>query len=104
MLIHYRYIMEYFLECLDRVNNFRAVHGADELALDKKLSQKASDWAKKMAEKDGLEHSPRDYRENEGENLSGFTGTQPIITAVDRWYAEEKDYDYKTAKFAGSYF
>ena len=64
-----------------------------------------SGWAPRgsLAEKDGLEHSPRDYRENEGENLSGFTGNQPIISSIDRWYAEEKDYDYKTAKFAGRF-
>lgn len=89
-------------ECLARVNTFRTVHGVDELTLDKELCKKASEWATKLAEKDGLEHSPRDFRENEGENLSGFTGNQPILSSIDRWYAEEKDYDYKVAKFAGN--
>lgn len=96
----YKFIF-YFLECLARVNTFRTVHGVDELTLDKELCKKASEWAAKLAEKDGLEHSPRDFRENEGENLSGFTGNQPILSSIDRWYAEEKDYDYKVAKFAG---
>jgi len=89
-------------ECLERVNVFRTVHGTEELTLDKKLCEKAQDWAKTLAKKDGLEHSPRDYRENEGENLSGHTGDQSIITSIDRWYAEEKDYDYKANKFAGN--
>lgn len=89
-------------QCFERINLFRSVHGADSVTLDADLCEKADKWAKELAEKDGLEHSPRDYRENEGENLSGFTGNQPIISSIDRWYAEEKDYDYKTAKFAGN--
>jgi len=89
-------------ECVDRVNVFRTVHGAEDLALDKKLCDKAFDWAKTLADKDGLEHSPRDYRDNEGENLSGFTGDQSIVTSIDRWYAEEKDYDFKACKFGGN--
>ena len=43
----------------------------------------------------------KDDRGDSGENIAGHTGTQPITQSIDRWYAEEKDYDYKNAKFSG---
>jgi hypothetical protein len=33
--------------------------------------------------------------------LSGHTGEQEIVKAVDRWYGEEKDYSFKKNKFSG---
>ena len=29
----------------------------------------------------------------------GFTGDQKVVTAFDKWYAEEGEYDYKKNKY-----
>ena len=31
--------------------------------------------------------------------MFGFTGDQKIVTAFDKWYAEEGEYDYKKNKY-----
>jgi len=90
-------------ECLKRVNDFRAIHDVPPLTLNRQLTAEAQKWAETLADKDCLEHSPKETRiSGEGENLSGFTGNQDIVTAFDRWYAEEKDYDYKKNKFVSN--
>lgn len=89
-------------ECLQRVNLYRQVHQAQDLELDEDLCKQAAKWAAQLASKDRLEHSPREDRENQGENLSGHTGEQEIVKAVDRWYGEEKDYSFKKNKFSGN--
>jgi len=90
-------------ECLERVNEFRSIHDVVPLTINEKLNTEAQDWAKHLAEKDGLEHSPKDSRKNgKGENLFGFTGDQQIVTAFDKWYAEEDEYDYKKNKYVSS--
>jgi len=64
-------------ECLDRVNEFRSIHDVDPLKINEKLNTEAQEWAKALADKDGLEHSPKDSRKSgKGENLFGFTGDQ----------------------------
>jgi len=88
-------------ECLERVNQFRRAHDVDDLKINKKLNDEAQKWANVLAEKDGLEHSPKEERiSGTGENLFGFTGDQAIVTAFDKWYAEEDNYDYKKNKYA----
>lgn len=73
------------------------------MTLNRKLTDEAQKWAETLADKDCLEHSPKNTRTSgEGENLSGFTGDQPIVSAFDRWYAEEKDYDFKKNKFVSN--
>lgn len=90
-------------ECLERVNEFRSIHDVVPLTINEKLNGEAQDWAKHLAEKDGLEHSPKDSRKHgQGENLFGFTGDQHIVTAFDKWYSEEDQYDYKKNKYVAS--
>lgn len=90
-------------ECLDRVNEFRAIHDVSLLKINEKLNTEAQQWAEKLADKDGLEHSPKESRlSGKGENLFGFTGDQKIVTAFDKWYSEEEEYDYKKNKYVAS--
>ena len=96
-------LTESIKECLERVNEFRSIHDVVPLTINEKLNTEAQDWAKHLADKDGLEHSPKDSRKNgKGENLFGFTGDQQIVTAFDKWYAEEDEYDYKKNKYVSS--
>ena len=70
------------------------------MKLSEKLNSEAQEWADKLADKDGLEHSTKESRKSgKGENLFGFTGDQKIVTAFDKWYAEEGEYDYKKNKY-----
>ena len=41
-------------------------------------------------------------KSGKGENLFGFTGDQKIVTAFDKWYSEEDEYDYKKNKYVAS--
>lgn len=53
-----------------------------------------------MAQSGNMEHSPKDQRGDRGENLAMTTGqSMTCKRAVDLWYAEIKDYDYKKATF-----
>ena len=58
-------IFQGILECLQRVNLYRQVHQAQDLELDQDLCKQAAKWAAQLAEKDRLEHSPREDRENQ---------------------------------------
>merc|ERR1712179_888180 len=73
------------------------------MTLDSKLNRDATSWAKKMLRKNKMEHASGT---GQGENLymAGMGGDmseakveQHIKAAVDMWYAEIKDYDFKTA-------
>merc|ERR1712179_876280 len=73
------------------------------MTLDSKLNRDATSWAKKMLRKNKMEHATGT---GQGENLymAGMGGDmseakveQHIKAAVDMWYAEIRDYDFKTA-------
>ena len=51
-------------ECLERVNEFRSIHDVEPLKLSEKLNLEAQEWADKLADKDGLEHSTKESRKS----------------------------------------
>ena len=42
------------------MNEFRSIHDVDPLKINEKLNTEAQEWAKALADKDGLEHSPKE--------------------------------------------
>ena len=88
---------EFLQEVLNKVNQLRARHGSPLLTLDPELVEYAKSRASFMAEKTKLTHE--DLRPDTGENgWWGGTSTGPAAgsgtTAVDKWYAENSNYDY----------
>uniref|UniRef100_A0A669EIS2 GLI pathogenesis-related 2 n=1 Tax=Oreochromis niloticus TaxID=8128 RepID=A0A669EIS2_ORENI len=82
-------------EFLDTHNAYRAQHGAPPLTFNTELNDAAQNWANQMLAKKKLGHSDT----NDGENVyyawSSETKTLTGKEAVDSWYSEIKDYDFK---------
>ena len=53
-------------EILSVHNNFRKVHNAQKLKIDKEMSKEAKEWADKLAKIESLKHNPDT---KDGENL-----------------------------------
>jgi hypothetical protein len=76
------------------------VHNAerDRLSLpplvwDEDLARQAAVWARALTAKGRLEHSPRDQRPGQGENLSmGTRGFYTPTFLMQAWVEERKDY------------
>ena len=49
---------------------FRKIHEAPEMKLDEEMTKSAEEYAKKLAKMGTLQHSSRDERSNNGENLA----------------------------------
>ncbi|RDD40428.1 Golgi-associated plant pathogenesis-related protein 1 [Trichoplax sp. H2] len=85
---------------LDAHNNYRAKHGAPPLKWSKECTTHAKKWADYLAKNKKFEHS---HQKGFGENLACFMGSaQKEITgheAVDMWYDEIKDYNFRRATF-----
>jgi len=86
------------LECLEAHNNYRRIHHAPPLVLNKDLCQMAEKYSKHLSDNVGeLVHSV-DLRYKigpVGENLYYCKGKRPTGTYVtSTWYDEIKDYDY----------
>ena len=87
-------------ELLEAHNKYRAAHDAPPLVWSRKAASKANDWAKELGKKKTLKHGNHDGM---GQNLActrssgnvDMTGQQ----AVDMWYNEIKDYDFKKGDF-----
>ncbi|MFV2195653.1 CAP family protein [Nocardiopsis sp. LOL_012] len=84
---------------LDHINDYRARHSAPPLAADAGLAQGAQEWA----ERGVLQHSPREVNGGVGENLYIALSSDPgrcderrLRSAVDMWYHEMLDYDFRT--------
>jgi len=77
-------------------NDARAEVGVPSISWSNSLSQDATEWAKKMAEKDEMYHSSNDSRTNQGENLYYSSGSSPNPgdRASTLWYDEISDYTY----------
>ena len=74
-------------------NAERARLGLPPLAWDPDLAAQAADWARVLTAKGRLEHSPRDQRPGQGENLSmGTRGAFGATALMQGWVAERKDY------------
>ena len=93
---------------LKRHNYYRKYHQAGPMELTQKLNEYAQKYAETLAAKDIMQHSTHDAREKiygdwTGENLYYFWSSDKNITlngaaAVDSWYDEIKDYDFKSGK------
>lgn len=77
---------------LDAHNAYRAKHSAPPL----KWSTKLADYAQKWTNNCEFQHSGGPY----GENLA--LGYADWKSAINGWYGEAKDYDYKNPGFSGS--
>ena len=77
-------------EALDAHNKFRSIHNAPPMILNREMSLDAKRFAEKLAKDSALEHSPKNTRPNEGENLAmGCATDEPPITAsaaVKKWF------------------
>ena len=91
---------------LKRHNYYRKYHQAGPLILTQKLNDFAQNYAETLAKKNMMMHSEEEDRDKiyggwAGENIFTYwtSGSNLKITgadAVDRWYDEIKDYDFRT--------
>lgn len=86
-------------------NRLRELHGAQAVAYSEELGEEAQKWCEELAIKDDLSHDNRTMdTKNEGENLAATpvtnaksAATPDLCTlAVQKWYAEEPNYNYQT--------
>uniref|UniRef100_A0A3P9MK07 SCP domain-containing protein n=1 Tax=Oryzias latipes TaxID=8090 RepID=A0A3P9MK07_ORYLA len=86
---------EFQQEFLNAHNAYRALHGAPPLTYNKELCDEAQKWADTCLRTHTLGHSDTE----EGENVFYKSGSPPVkVTgkdAVDAWYSEIKDYNFK---------
>ncbi|XP_054876490.1 ancylostoma secreted protein-like [Poeciliopsis prolifica] len=80
---------------LDAHNNYRAAHGAQKLTYNSELNSAAQKWAEHLLKTKTMKHSNTE----DGENIH-FSYNSRIVTpqgngAVDAWYSEIKDYEFK---------
>ena len=67
-------------EILSVHNNFRKVHNAPELSLDREMCKEAKEWAEKLATSDSLTHNPNT---KDGESL--YMACAPRGKTVKPW-------------------
>uniref|UniRef100_A0A8C7WRH7 SCP domain-containing protein n=1 Tax=Oryzias sinensis TaxID=183150 RepID=A0A8C7WRH7_9TELE len=82
---------EFQQEFLNAHNAYRALHGAPPLTYNKELCDEAQKWADECLKTRTLGHSDT----KDGENVYYTSGKD----AVDEWYSEIKDYNFKTSGF-----
>uniref|UniRef100_A0A8C7WRH2 SCP domain-containing protein n=1 Tax=Oryzias sinensis TaxID=183150 RepID=A0A8C7WRH2_9TELE len=92
-------ISDSLTEFLNAHNAYRALHGAPPLTYNKELCDEAQKWADECLKTRTLGHSDT----KDGENVY-YTSGSPSVTvtgkdAVDEWYSEIKDYNFKTSGF-----
>ena len=69
-------------------NEFRAIHDAPPMTLDRTMCDEAKAYAEVIAQKGDLVHSKRKERHGQGENLSmgcSSNMAQAMETAVENW-------------------
>ena len=84
------------------VNNYRSIHQAPPLKWDTTIAQFSQNWANYLLINNVFQHSGSSLY---GENLAYFKGYgTDLMTllklAIDMWYNEIKDYDFKKPGFA----
>lgn len=65
-------VIIFLVPCLERHNNRRRLHGANDLVWNPALFKSARDWARDLARRRTLENSPEASRTNIGENVFTF--------------------------------
>uniref|UniRef100_A0A1I8PNM4 SCP domain-containing protein n=1 Tax=Stomoxys calcitrans TaxID=35570 RepID=A0A1I8PNM4_STOCA len=84
--------------CLLSHNQFRELHGVKPLTLNKEMCDFAMEWAQHLAKKNKLKHRKKNKY---GENLALGTGSSyNVEDAVQSWYDEMENYDYKKPGFS----
>ena len=92
---------EFQKKSLERHNYYRRMHHVYDLQLSNELCEIAQKYADYLAANDKFDHSHDKFKgEPMGENLYTCTGYDEIggNTAVDSWYKEIEDYNFKTGK------
>ncbi|KAL4622644.1 Golgi-associated plant pathogenesis-related protein 1-like isoform X1 [Arapaima gigas] len=86
-------------EFLDTHNAYRQKHSTPGLTLTKELCASAQEWANQLLAMKTMQHSSTKH----GENLYyAWSSTPKKLTgkeAVDNWYSEIKDYDFRCPGF-----
>jgi Cysteine-rich secretory protein family len=78
---------------LDMHNQERAAVGVAPLTWSDSIAAGAQDWANSIASRGVLEHSPRQSRPNQGENLAwGSSGGFTVAQHVQGWADEKSNY------------
>ncbi|KAI4875777.1 hypothetical protein NFI96_024292 [Prochilodus magdalenae] len=80
-------------EFLHTHNTYRKQHGAPPLVINRDLCRSAQAWAEHLLSIKALKHSQAEY----GENL--YYAWSSRREAVDSWYSEIKDYNFKRPGF-----
>uniref|UniRef100_A0A915P0E6 SCP domain-containing protein n=2 Tax=Meloidogyne TaxID=189290 RepID=A0A915P0E6_9BILA len=78
---------------LNRHNELRKLHGAQELVLSSELITMACKWANKLSEKG---HVAFAEISGVGENITVFPEDISAKEIVDYWYDENRKYEYET--------
>ncbi|XP_017553191.1 uncharacterized protein glipr2 isoform X2 [Pygocentrus nattereri] len=86
-------------EFLQAHNTYRKQHGATPLTINRDLCHSAQAWAEHLLSIKTLKHSKADYGENLYYTWSSMPKTLKGCEAVDSWYSEIKDYNFKKPGF-----
>jgi uncharacterized protein YkwD len=81
-------LLDFEKESLEAHNKFRKVHGSQVMTLNKQMCEDAAKYAREIADKGQLQHSIKQQRSGQGENLSmGCSSTkgQTGLEAVTNW-------------------
>ncbi|KAL2100078.1 hypothetical protein ACEWY4_004472 [Coilia grayii] len=89
-------------EFLEAHNSYRQLHGASSLTMSRDLCRSAQKWADHLLASKKMQHSQADH----GENLFYAWSSAPKQlhgkTAVENWYSEIKDYNFRKPGFQSS--
>ncbi|XP_063065990.1 GLI pathogenesis-related 2 [Engraulis encrasicolus] len=87
-------------EFLDAHNSYRKQHGAPPLAISRDLCRSAQKWADHLLATKAMQHSDaEDYGENLYYSWSSAPKSVDGKDAVENWYSEIKDYNFKRPGF-----
>lgn len=101
---------EFDKDCVRVHNQLRALHNASALCWSESLARDAQKWAESLAYRDRAEHDYQDLiTKGQGENIAWMAKTvekcqgprKPGCIScgdiVEKWYSEEKNYDFQKA-------
>lgn len=90
------------------MNSLRCLHSAPPLSENKNLSKTAETWASYLANNKKFYHSDYFYGENMAmtwyNSKEGNSGTSYVIDAINRWYSELPNYDFRYPGFTAGHF
>ena len=96
LLIVHPFQSSFIRNCLAAHNAIRAQHGVPPLNWSAETAVNAQRWANHLAAIDQLQHDSSSF---DGENLFYMYGGDPSQAcdrAVNNWYQEIKNYDFKS--------